>query len=88
VLFLYAELGAVDELYDEVNRQLRADGGAYPQIIAIGTLWAPQMRPLRQDPRFQALVGRLGLMDYWRQAGPPDGCTLVGPQLSCGFTPR
>lgn len=61
---------------------LRRSSGVYPQIIAIGTMWSPVMRPFRQDPRFQGLVERLGLIDYWAQFGPPDGCTLRGTKLS------
>jgi TolB-like protein/DNA-binding winged helix-turn-helix (wHTH) protein/Flp pilus assembly protein TadD len=83
VLYLYAAFDAVDELYDEMNRMLRQGDGIYPEIIAIGSLWSPEMRPFRRDPRFQALVERLGLIDYWTQFGPPDDCALAGTTLSC-----
>ena len=83
VLYLYAAFGAMDELYHEMNRMLVQGSGVYPEIIAIGSMWSPVMQPFRQDPRFQELVERLGLIDYWKQFGPPDGCTLDGTKLSC-----
>ena len=46
-------------------------------------LWLPEMRPFRQDPRFQTLVQRLGFIDYWAQYGPPDGCDLRNDVLAC-----
>jgi hypothetical protein len=83
VLYLYAGFGAMDDLYEEMNHLLRQGADTYPQIIAIGAMWSPQMRPFRQDRRFQALVDRLGLVDYWKQSGPPDGCVLADSKLVC-----
>jgi TolB-like protein len=78
-----ARLGAIDQAFDLANRMLdeymRAgwNGGAW------GALWIPETRPLRTDPRFQALVARLKLVDYWKQYGPPDGCDLQGDSIAC-----
>ena len=83
VLYLFAAFGAVDELYDEMNRMLRQGSGTSPQIIAIGSMWSPVMRTFRQDRRFPELVERLGLIDYWKQSGPPDGCKLSDSKLIC-----
>lgn len=41
------------------------------------------MNDFRQDPRFQAFAARLGLMEYWRQYGPPDDCGLRDGVLAC-----
>jgi hypothetical protein len=41
------------------------------------------MRPFRRDPRFPAFAERLGMIDYWKQYGPPDSCDLTGERLSC-----
>jgi hypothetical protein len=72
-----AAYGAADRLIDE----LAAWG-------LVGTnwyvIWTPSMLPFRQDARFQALVQRLNLMDYWATHGPPDGCTLENGNLRCG----
>jgi Flp pilus assembly protein TadD len=48
-----------------------------------GMLWARQMQPFRDSPRFQQLILRLGLLGYWRQYGPPDNCALRGDLLIC-----
>lgn len=83
VIYLYASLGAMDELYHEMNQMLRQGDDTYPQILAIGMIWAPEMRPFRKDRRFQDLVQRLGLMDYWKQVSPPDACTLADSGMLC-----
>ncbi|MEJ0007988.1 MAG: hypothetical protein WDM77_16890 [Steroidobacteraceae bacterium] len=46
-------------------------------------LWLPEMRAFRQDPRFQRLVTRLNLVDYWKQYGSPDNCDLKDGNLVC-----
>ncbi|HEV2701296.1 MAG TPA: winged helix-turn-helix domain-containing protein [Steroidobacteraceae bacterium] len=47
------------------------------------SLWFPEMRPFRQDPRFRALVERLKMIEYWQEYGPPDECDLKGGELTC-----
>jgi hypothetical protein len=77
----YALLGAVDEAYAFANRMLDY---AVP-VGALGVfpnfLWLPELVPFRRDPRFQALVSRLRLFDYWKVHGPPDGCELKEGRL-------
>jgi len=34
--------------------------------------------PLRKTERFQSLVRKAGLVDYWRERGWPDLCRPVG----------
>lgn len=80
---LLAELGAVDDLYRELGHMLDGDHETYPWITVIGSMWSPRMRPFRMDPRFQALAQRLGLIEYWQQAGPPDACMLAGETVTC-----
>jgi hypothetical protein len=53
------------------------------QAVRFSLAWTPEYRPFRQDPRFQALVTRLGLMEYWQQYGPPDDCDLKDGKLTC-----
>ncbi|HEY6457330.1 MAG TPA: winged helix-turn-helix domain-containing protein [Steroidobacteraceae bacterium] len=81
--YTYALLGELDVAYGMANRCLDslASGG-----MSYGTgprLWIPEMRTFRRDPRFQALVTRLGYMDVWQQSGPPDACNLKGGVLTC-----
>lgn len=81
----FVMIDALDQAYemaaqylDEFLRTGNGGGAAWT------FLWIPEMRPFRRDPRFQAFVGRLRLFEYWRRYGPPDGCALAGPALSCG----
>jgi len=39
-------------------------------------LFAPEAAALRADPRFADIVGRVGLLDYWRTNGAPDFCNV------------
>jgi hypothetical protein len=41
----------------------------------------PEMIAFRRDARFQDFVRDLGLIDYWRERGPPEGCELKGERL-------
>jgi TolB-like protein/Flp pilus assembly protein TadD len=81
----FAMLGALDEAYALANQRL-AELELYPSVAPggyWGRLWLPEMRPFRQDPRFQTFVGRLKLIDYWKRYGPPDDCELDGDRLVC-----
>jgi TolB-like protein/DNA-binding winged helix-turn-helix (wHTH) protein/Tfp pilus assembly protein PilF len=79
-------LDALDSAYELANGLVA--GGKRLHISARGDLdlaclWFPEMRRFRQDPRFQDLVTRLKLIDYWKQFGPPDNCELQGDKLFC-----
>jgi hypothetical protein len=50
---------------------------------AWAAMWLPEMRPFHRDPRFQVFTERLGLMEYWKQFGPPDHFELRDGQLVC-----
>lgn len=82
---MFTMLDALDPAYEFANRAL--DDGLHTGRVADSlypaNFWLPEMRPFRQDPRFQALVTRLRLIDYWKQYGPPDGCDLKDGQLLC-----
>jgi TolB-like protein/DNA-binding winged helix-turn-helix (wHTH) protein len=76
-------LGDLDFAFESANHWLDVDAREGSVGISWGFLWMPEMRPFRNDPRFQALVTRLRLFNYWRQYGPPDNCDLVGERLAC-----
>ena len=58
------------------------EGGPFEQIgTDVGPLWMPEMIAFRRDGRFQDFVRDLGLIDYWRERGPPDGYELQGERL-------
>jgi len=74
----------LDRAYAIANQLV--DGAARSGTVNVGSLfsmWGPETRPFRRDPRFQRLVTRLGLIDYWLQYGPPDDCDLKSGKLAC-----
>ncbi len=78
----FAQLGALDQAYALANRGF--DYAQRTETIGVWfVLWFPEMQPFRQDPRFQALGARLGLIDYWHWYGSPDDCDLEDGQLTC-----
>lgn len=80
----YVRLGAVDAAYRLMDRCLAEQpSDAAMTGEAANGLWRPEMRAFRQDARFRALAERLGLIDYWRQYGPPDDCDLRADKLTC-----
>ena len=83
LLWLYTLAGDVDGAYAAGNRAL--DEAARSGSIGSSwfVVWFPSMRPFRQDPRFQAFVERLNLLEYWKVYGPPDGCALAEGKISC-----
>lgn len=83
VLYLFAAFGALDDLHGELQRLVRDGAGGDAQIIAIASLWSPEMSAYRRDVRFHALAERLNLSDYWRRTAPPDACRFEGPTLAC-----
>jgi tetratricopeptide (TPR) repeat protein len=83
VLAWFTMLGELDRAYGFVERVLQH--ALPPQTLGLFLpwIWIPELLPFRQDPRFQELVRRLGLIDYWKQYGPPDECDLQGEKLIC-----
>jgi TolB-like protein/Tfp pilus assembly protein PilF len=80
----FTRLGAIDlayELAQAVPHELETTGVL--STIHVATCWLPEMRPFRQDPRFQTYVTRLGLLEYWKQYGPPDDCDFRDRKLIC-----
>jgi TolB-like protein len=81
----FTMLGELDSAYGLANGLI--DRGERLHVAALGlapsTLWIPEMRPFRLDPRFQDLAIRLKLIDYWKQFGPPDECDLKDGIATC-----
>jgi hypothetical protein len=80
----YTTAGDLDGAYAAGNRAL--DEAARSDSIGSSSwfvIWFPSMRPFRQDPRFQAFVERLNLLEYWKVYGPPDGCALDAGKIVC-----
>ncbi|HEV2700778.1 MAG TPA: winged helix-turn-helix domain-containing protein [Steroidobacteraceae bacterium] len=82
---MFTMLDALDSAYELAIRSLY-DGlrtGRIADSLYPANFWLPEMRPFRKDPRFQALVTRLKMIDYWKQYGAPDGCDLQESKLVC-----
>jgi tetratricopeptide (TPR) repeat protein len=73
-------LAALDEMELRVGRQRALQG------FAAADLWDPQsqVRGHYGDPRFQTLLARTGLLNYYRTTGiAPDLCQFSGEALAC-----
>jgi TolB-like protein len=79
----FVQLDALDEAFQLANQTLDFFARSNTVGSAWGVLWLPEMRPFRRDPRFQPFVTRMGLMEYWKQYGPPDDCDLKDGKLTC-----
>lgn len=69
----YVELGAVDVAYDILFAALDKDPRAWAWRWD-SNVWNSESAAFRRHPRFADMVGRMGLLDYWKQYGYPDGC--------------
>jgi len=70
----YLQLGQVDLVYQILFDSLDRDHLAWLHSWDLVHAWSPEGRALRADPRFARLVERIGVIDYWKQYGYPDGC--------------
>jgi hypothetical protein len=76
LLVWYSMLNELDAAYSLMDRSLQYYASKGFVGSTWGLLWMPELRPFRQDQRFQSFVSRLGLMPYWQTYGPPDGHRL------------
>jgi adenylate cyclase len=70
----YILLGQADLAYQVMFDGLDKDRLAWVRNWDMGHIWSPEGRPLRTDPRFARFAARVGMIDYWKQYGYPDGC--------------
>jgi hypothetical protein len=79
----FTRLGAIDLAFGIAHTTLDEleSTGVLTGAIHTAAYWLPEMQPFRRDPRFQAFVTRLGLMEYWQQFGPPDEGDLKNGDL-------
>jgi hypothetical protein len=81
ILTWYTMLGKLDRAYEFIERVLEHALPRQTLGLFLPWIWLPELLPLRRDPRFQQLAQGLGLIDYWKQYGPPDECQLEGETL-------
>lgn len=70
----YLQLGEVDLVFRILDEELRNDANSWVNNWDLGHVWTPEGRRFRTDKRFGPLVERIGMVDYWKQYGYPDGC--------------
>jgi TolB-like protein len=70
----YVLLGAVDVAYDLIFDALDKDPMAWTKGWDMTIAWGKDGVAFRRHPRFAELASRMGLVDYWKQYGYPDGC--------------
>ena len=70
----YLQLGEVDLVFRILDEELRKDANTWVNNWDLGHAWTPEGRRFRTDKRFGPLAERIGMVDYWKQYGYPDGC--------------
>jgi tetratricopeptide (TPR) repeat protein len=78
----YTSLGDLDRAFDTAFSALERFKRSNT-AVAWAAIWLPEMRPFHRDPRFQVFAEHLGLMEYWKQFGPPDHFELRDGKLVC-----
>jgi TolB-like protein/Tfp pilus assembly protein PilF len=80
----YIQLGQVDLAYQILFAELDRDPKAWLKKWDLSMAWRPEGAAFRDDKRFGQLAERMGLVDYWKQYGYPDGCRASdGGSLVC-----
>jgi hypothetical protein len=85
LMLLYALVGDFDSAFESAHHNLDYFAAADALGPWYYALWLPELAGLRRDERFQALIERLHLPDYWNAYGPPDvaGCEWRDRKLHC-----
>ena len=83
MLVWQTQLGNVDAAYEWAARMTEGYKQGIAGRMVLYWIWVDEMRPFREDPRFQKFTDDLGLLAYWRAHGAPDKCALEGESLKC-----
>jgi len=70
----YIQLGQLDLVYQILFQELDRDPGSWKEHWNLTMAWTPEGEAFRKDRRFGELAARMGITDYWKQYGYPDGC--------------
>jgi len=70
----YLQLGQVDLVYGILLGALDEQPSKWKEKWDLTLAWAPDGEAFRRDRRFAELAARIGMLDYWKQYGYPDGC--------------
>jgi adenylate cyclase len=74
LLMPYMALQQTDLVFQIMNDSLDRDRLAWLHSWDLMHAWTPENASFRNDPRFVEVAARIGLLDYWKQYGYPDGC--------------
>jgi TolB-like protein/Tfp pilus assembly protein PilF len=70
----YLALGEVDRVFVLLFESIANDPKAWTKTWDLNLAWGPEGVAFRKHPRFGELAERIGIVDYWKQYGYPDGC--------------
>jgi TolB-like protein len=70
--FVYLYVGAPERSLEYAERLAEIAPTA-----SLFNYWAPKYAKLRETKRFRDMVGKAGLVDYWRERGWPDLCRPI-----------
>jgi hypothetical protein len=70
----YMHMKQLDLVYDLLSKSLDEDPASWVKSWDISHAWSPEGKAFREDLRFGELAARIGIVDYWKQYGFPDGC--------------
>ena len=73
------DLDAPDLIFDGIEGFIERDQAAF----GLWRMWEPQLRHLRNHPRFREIAERAGLLEYWEQGRWPDLCEPRGEAFVC-----
>ena len=86
---VFAYFGHVDAALRAIEARLESMKSAGPFAGGWVSLFTPQMRSVRVDPRFMVLAARLGLIDYWIETNQwPDFCSTEQLRYDCAEAAR
>jgi TolB-like protein len=74
LLMPYMQMQQTDLVFQIIDQALAHDRLAWVKAFDLAHAWDPSQTAFRRDPRFAQLAERVGLVDYWKQYGFPDGC--------------
>jgi tetratricopeptide (TPR) repeat protein len=80
----YIQLDQLDLVYQILFQELDRNPDSWKEKMDLTVAWSPEGEAFRKDRRFGELAARMGITDYWKQYGYPDGCRAgEGGSLVC-----
>ena len=74
----YALLKADDALIDWLGERFDEPDQGSTLLLFFAELWPERHKSLQNDPRFQTILRKRGLIDYWKATSWPDRCKSDG----------